>query len=91
MLEQHADSPLALVGLAQLALRDKGQGNSARAESLLQQARTQNPKALDPRLMLVSLHLRTGDRAGALELSREASQIAPDAPGVLRALGTRAT
>lgn len=60
---------------------------SAQLVSSLEQARKADPKALAPRLALAKKYLAGGDTRNALEVAREAQNLAPDDPQTLDALG----
>ena len=48
-----------------------------------------DPKNVEARLELAQAHLRAGERIEALRLYQQVIDIAPDHPGLRRALGTR--
>ena len=47
-------------------------------------------KNIEARLELAQAHLKAGERSDALRLYQEVIEIAPDHPGLRRALGPRA-
>ena len=78
-LERVPDNPTALMGLAKIT-NDRGDYNASIA--LLERARTANPKAVRPRLVLAEYHLRR-----AVERSRVDEGLSIQLMTVLRAVG----
>ena len=74
----------AIIGLASI---DRATGNVKGYAALLESARTEDSKALAPRLLLVRHYLLTGNPTRALDIATEASTIEPKHPDVLNALG----
>ena len=83
-LLSEAGHPVALVALAKLA---SDSGDVTTALRLLNQARSANTKALEPRLVLGNYYLRRNDTVFALELASEATRIAPRRADALLLLG----
>jgi putative PEP-CTERM system TPR-repeat lipoprotein len=73
-----------LIGLAQIAEARKDYEAMVRR---LEEARSRNPKALEPALMLARYYLAKGDALRALEAARAIAESAPEDPSVLQVLG----
>jgi putative PEP-CTERM system TPR-repeat lipoprotein len=74
----------ALVALAKI---EADKGNNDNMLKLLQQARANNPVALNPRLLLTRFYLGTGNVKESLLIINEAKGLAPESPEVLLLLG----
>lgn len=74
----------ALIMLAQQATQA---GNNEDAIKWLEQARSGNPGAVEPSLMLVDHYLRINDPQKALDIARQVHATHPKVPAVLAALG----
>ena len=70
-----------------MASIDRATGNVKSYAALLESARTEDSKALAPRLLLVRHYLLTGNPTRALDIAMEAGTIEPKHPDVLNALG----
>ena len=84
MLATNPKNVGAMIGLASI---DRATGNVKSYAALLESARTEDSKALAPRLLLIRHYLLTGNPTRALDIATEASTIEPKHPDVLNALG----
>ncbi len=84
ILENETHDPQALIALAKLAAQE---GNSEDGLALLARAHKHNPKALQPKLILASYHLRLNQAEQALIYAREAVQTSKRNPAALLVLG----
>ncbi len=83
LLERVPDNPEALMQLSEMAA---SRGKLQEMVHLLEQARTANPRAVEPRTALARYHLLQGNASLALPEAKEAAAIAPDDSGVLYTL-----
>lgn len=74
----------ALTALVQLEVR---RNRTPQALALLERVRAEQPRALEPRSLLIGLHSRTGSYAAALQVVTEALKIEPRNPLVRLAQG----
>lgn len=72
--------------MLQLARLEEQAGRIAEAQRWLDKAAGLHGKALQPRLALHGLYLRSGQAQRSLEAAREAQALAPNHPGTLLAL-----
>ena len=82
-----AANPKNVGAIIALASIDRATGNVKGYAELLESARTEDSKALAPRLLLIRHYLLTGNPTRALDIATEASTIEPKHPDVLNALG----
>jgi tetratricopeptide (TPR) repeat protein len=88
VLAKVPEDSYALTSLAQLAA---GEGRMSEAIKLLVRARTSDPSALGPVLVLSAYYTRAGDTKNALETAEDAYALAPEDNRVLLLLATAQT
>lgn len=87
-LELEPAHPAVLVAMAQLSV---AKGDTAGAVRWLEQARSQNPRSVEPRVLLGQYYLSQRRFAEAYRIALEANQLAPEDPAAVNVLSVALT